>query len=101
MSDRYILNDAGEPEYCENLLTWAKWMESNERAVEVTTIGEALVSTVFLGLDHSFRESVTPVLWETMIFGGERDGYQERYTSRDEAILGHQTAVDLVKGISK
>jgi len=32
-----------------------------------------------------------------MIFGGEHDGYQERYTSRENAVAGHLKAVALVK----
>jgi len=31
-----------------------------------------------------------------MIFGGEHDQYQERYTSYEDALKGHQTALNLV-----
>jgi len=55
------------------------------------------VSTVFLGFNHAPLESEIPVLWETMIFGGEHDQYQERYTSHEDALAGHQRALDLVK----
>jgi hypothetical protein len=51
---------------------------------------------VFLGLDHAWDSDI-PVLWETMIFGGEHDQYQERYTSYEDALKGHQTALNLVK----
>lgn len=55
------------------------------------------VSTVFLGLDHSFM-SKTPLLFETMIFGGdESEEYQERYSTWKQAEEGHQKAVDMVK----
>jgi hypothetical protein len=62
------------------------------------------VSTVFLGFNHAplFDNNGkriingTPVLWETMIFGGEHDQYQERYTSHEDALAGHQRALDLV-----
>ena len=37
-----------------------------------------------------------PILFETMIFGGEHHEYQERYTTWDEAIKGHKEAVALV-----
>jgi hypothetical protein len=59
--------------------------------------GGVNVSTVFLAIDHSFNGG-TPVLFETMIFGGEHDGYQERYTSFEEAVKGHEVAVKLVRG---
>ena len=50
-----------------------------------------MVSTVFLGLDHAF-DGGTPLLFETMIFGGEHDEYQERYATWDEAEAGHLVA---------
>jgi DNA-binding LacI/PurR family transcriptional regulator len=34
---------------------------------------------------------------ETMIFGGEHDQYQERYTSYEDAVKGHQIALNLIK----
>lgn len=55
------------------------------------------VSTVFLGLDHNYMPDGDPVLWETMIFGGEHDGYQKRATSKKEALEHHKEAVDLAK----
>ncbi len=47
-----------------------------------------LLSTVFLGVDHSFIGE--PVLFETMIFGGKHDGRQWRYTTFDDAIANHK-----------
>ena len=55
-----------------------------------------LVSTVFLGIDHSFGEG-PPILWETMIFDGPHDQFQERYTSKEEAIAGHERAMLLAR----
>jgi hypothetical protein len=50
--------------------------------------GEAVdVSTVFLVFDHGFEGP--PVLWETMVFGGPDDGWQQRYRSRAAARTGH------------
>ncbi len=59
-------------------------------------IGEVCISTVFLGLNHNWAEG-TPILFETMIFGGEHANYQERYSTWEEAEIGHQKAVNLVK----
>ena len=50
------------------------------------------VSTVFLSMDHGFGKG-RPVLYETMIFGGPRDQYQERYCTRAEAEAGHARTV--------
>lgn len=56
----------------------------------------ALVSTVFLAMDHSFAFPFggPPVLWETMIFDCPGlDDYQQRYTSKADALVGHEAAV--------
>ena len=54
------------------------------------------VSTVFLGLDHSFGDG-PPLLFETMIFGGAQDGRNERYEDRATALAGHERAMALVR----
>lgn len=53
------------------------------------------VSTVFLGLNHAWGNE-EPVLFETMIFGGEHDQYQERYHTWAEAEEGHKKALEIV-----
>lgn len=59
---------------------------------------DILISTVFLGIDHSFSfEKTEPILFETMIFGGEEDGYQDRYSTWEEAEIGHQKAVKIAE----
>lgn len=80
-----------------NNIEWAKWFENVEnRIVKKTTIRDIEVSTVFLGLDHSFFSDKKPILFETMIFGGEQEGYQERYSTWAEAEEGHQKACEMV-----
>jgi len=86
--ERYILNAAGEPEPCPDLWTWGHWLETADRHVADTRFGDVRVSTVFLGLDHSF-DGGPPVLWESFIFGGLLDGEMRRYMSRAEAEAGH------------
>ena len=95
-SDKYDLLD-GEPKICNDLLIWAQWFDQSdtERIVALDGIGDIHVSTVFLGLDHSFGRG-EPLLFETMIFGGEHDGYQERYSTRKAALDGHVKALALV-----
>lgn len=70
-------------------------LPEKDRVVKQETIGDAWISTVFLGLDHSWEEG-PPVLFETMIFGGEHDMYQDRYCTWEEAEEGHKKAVNLV-----
>lgn len=92
MTDKYIL-EGKEPKPVEDLMEWAKWFEKANRVVEQTKVDDVKVSTVFLGMDHSFFDG-PPILFETMIFGGPEDGYQERYSTWDEAVKGHQFACE-------
>lgn len=67
---RYIL-DGKIPVPCEDLLTWARWLEDNTEAriVRQEDVGPFWVSTVFMGLDHNllFPDS-PPDLFETLVF---------------------------------
>lgn len=74
----------------------AFFADMDKRRLAYDEVGDATVSTVFLSLDHGFGEG-PPVLWETMIFGGKHDGEQWRYTSREDALAGHATALALVQ----
>jgi hypothetical protein len=94
-TEKYVLNDAGEAVSEPDLMKWGAWMGKAERHVAYNaTPGGARVSTVFLGLDHSW-DAGPPILWETMIFGGKEDGYQERFSSREDAVAGHAKALQL------
>jgi len=93
----YILDENNNPIKCSNR-EYRKWESKNPnlKAVKQENIGDIYVSTVFLGLDHGHKKGI-PVLWETMIFGGKHDQYQERYTSLEDAVKGHKIAVELIK----
>lgn len=67
------------------------------RAVAKTQVGPSHVSTVFLVVDHSFESGRTPVLFETMVFGGLLDQEQERYCTYEQAEAGHLAMVDRCK----
>jgi len=88
MSLHYILDEHGEPIACD-LLTWGRWFETTNRTVYRDTRWGVTVSTVFLGLDHGFDPSGPPVLWESMVFGGPGDQDMDRYTSKLQAVAGH------------
>lgn len=96
MNDKYILNGK-EAVICNDLLKWGKWFETADRTVKKTEVGDAEVSTVFLGLDHNFGRG-EPLLFETMVFGGEHDGDQDRYSTWEEAEKGHEK---MVKSLTK
>jgi hypothetical protein len=93
MSEYYKLNGKEVVE-CDNLLDWAKWYETADRIVKKDKIGDAEVSTVFLGLNHGWDGKI--LLFETMIFGGEFDDFQDRYETWEEAEIGHQKAIEKI-----
>jgi len=69
-----------------------------DRRVDLTYVNDAEISTVFLGLEHGFGQSIYPVLYETMVFEGNPE-YEPcwRYTSEEEAKIGHLKAVALLE----
>jgi hypothetical protein len=98
-SDRYILDEQGNPKECNDLLEWGRWFQENgdKRQVAISNIGETRVSTVFLGLDHNFVSSGEPVLFETMVFVGRESMECQRYTTRDDALAGHAKMAAMAK----
>jgi hypothetical protein len=101
----YILDDDNNPVPVEDndVISAAQWRRDHPdrwRLRQDEMFG-CLISTVFLGYDHSHSLSGPPVLWETMIFEdyvrdpeswGE-DIYLNRHTSHADAIVGHAEAV--------
>ena len=71
------------------------WDIKNRR-VDETDVAGVHVSTVFLVIDHSWGYG-PPLLFETMVFGGELDMEQDRYCTWDEAVAGHAAMVKRVK----
>ena len=62
------------------------------KRVAKDAVGDAEISTVFLGINHQYGDG-PPVLWETMIFGGSHDQDQWRYISEQDARVGHERVV--------
>ena len=96
MAIYWILDEYGKPKVVEDVLEWARWFEACDRHIRQDEIDGVQVSTVFLGIDHSFN-SGTPILYETMIFGGEYDEWQRRYCTEEEATAGHIEACRMVR----
>ena len=80
--------------------TWGKWWSTNDRHVALTKIGNSEVSTVFLSLNHNwgYEHEKRPILFETMVFGGDLDGECGRYCTWEEAEAGHAKWCELVQG---
>jgi hypothetical protein len=102
MSDQFILVGR-EVIHEPDLLKWGKWFQENrdKRIIARNDVEEIRVSTVFLGIDHSYGEGCPLQVFETMIFGGENDQYCERYSNYDDAEIGHKKALELVKNEKK
>lgn len=64
--------------------------------VAITELNNTRISTIWLGINHNYGEG-PPLIFETMIFGGEFDQYQTRYTSLLQAVRGHELIVNAVK----
>lgn len=67
-----------------------------------TRVGKYEVSTVDLGLDHSFGLG-EPLYYETMVFVVDDYGidyrgvFQKRYTTEEQAREGHEVVVEMIK----
>ena len=96
----YIWDRKSDKVYQAPLMDAARAFEKDDRVLRQDRLGnDTLVSTVFLGLDHSYREG-SPILWETMVFStdpGVESQYQERYASKEEALAGHMRILEMVK----
>lgn len=68
------------------------------RIVEQWHYEDVLVSTVWLGFDHSFGGG-PPMIFETMVFGMSEDSdeYMRRYSTEEEARQGHQEMLTLIQ----
>ena len=82
-----------------DVLFWAKKYEAlgYKRVAETTLSDGKWVSTVWLGIDHSFRDDGPPIIFETMVFqsyeplGSELE--TKRYSTLGEAKAGHAAMV--------
>jgi hypothetical protein len=94
--DFWVLDDEHRPVPVD-LMEWARRFEDvNSRIVAKIELNGVIVSTVFLGCNHQYGDG-PPLLFETMIFGGPHDGYTWRYSSWDDAVVGHEMAVKKAK----
>lgn len=88
---------AGEP------ISRDRWVELSGddlyRTVAVDQVGTVTISTVWLGLDHSVGIWSAREIFESMVFGGERDQDCCRYSSEAAALAGHAQIVASVGGL--
>jgi hypothetical protein len=95
---KYVLDAQGRPKPEPDLMKWATWFETAERVVKRETVGGCEVSTIFLGIDHNHSTGGPPVVWESMVFGGEMDQCCIRCAgNREQAEAMHAQMVETVK----
>jgi hypothetical protein len=83
-----------------DLMTWARWFGTADRTVAKTTVGDTEVSTVFIGANHAIGNG-SAKWFETLCFGGASDGEMERYTTLEEAMIGHEQMVACVQAAQR
>lgn len=79
---------------------WMQMLADDEyRVVGQHEAGGVLVSTVWLGLDHSFGGEVSKI-FETMVFSkGMQEDVCRRYATLAEALRGHIETVHATLGL--
>jgi hypothetical protein len=88
------------------LMEWAKLFENVDYKIvqRDVLLNGTLVSTVWLGIDHSFFGNGPPLIFETMVFLDGKVGMEEdmdRYSTEEEARTGHKAMVAKWKAKSK
>lgn len=97
----YYLDEYKNVLPCKSVEEWAKHYEEGDRIIKQEYVGNAYVSTVFLGLDHRYGfkdEPDLPVVFETMVFMENWNGeYQERCCTYEQALEMHEVAKEWAK----
>jgi CTP:molybdopterin cytidylyltransferase MocA len=93
----YYRLDGHQPTPCDRYEFGRMLEDEQTRRVAWDEIAPGVtVSTVFLGIDHSFGHG-PPVLFETMVFDDYEDGEQDRYCTWEAAEAGHSAIVARVR----
>lgn len=91
----YILDKDRNPVQEPDILKFGQWFEEIEnRRVALTEFEGLRVSTVFLGVVHGFTKERAPILFETMVFRGDKGIDEARCTTWGEAEEIHQKMVE-------
>jgi hypothetical protein len=97
----YILNEDHTYSEVGNMHEYYAWdkdygfygLKEDRKTIDRYESKNLVVSTVFLGLDHSFEGP--PILFETLVSGGDLEGEMDRYHTWEEAIKGHNNMMKL------
>jgi hypothetical protein len=94
---RYFILDGQRPIETD-CMSWARWFEKNQETRIVAKSSKedgTNVSTVFVGIDMGYDDNGPPIVFETMIFGGEHDQWQDRCSTWEGAEEMHKVACQL------
>lgn len=81
-----------------DVIKWGQWFETADRTVALNTFGDTVVSTVFLGTNHNYSDLGKSILFETCVFfNKESSEIVDRYSSWDEAEVGHKKTCEAYK----
>lgn len=81
-----------------DVVAWAElYRDDDYKRVAVDRVGDAMVSTVWLGLDHAGPFGGGPDIFETMVFGGKHSSWQRRYATEEAAVQGHAQVVEALR----
>lgn len=106
----YILDEHDNPKIVPNAMIWSQWFEK----VDHHRIGKCdkivdlngnmiTISTVFVGIGINIGApkakglKLKPYLWETVVFGGHYNLWERKWCIVDDALAGHQKAIEMVK----
>lgn len=98
----YWVLDGKTPVPSSDVWAYARLFENDGNRVAWTEEDDWAVSTIFLGLDHSFGYGGPPILFETMITGVSAEyewTHQTRYSTWREAEEGHELAVEWARSV--
>jgi len=96
----YVLDEAGEPVECPDVLEWGRWLEEHWRLRQIAhdeLPGGYRISTVFLPVEMEYTRAlgldIEPVHFETAVFKDDKHLAGQRYATRAAALAGHERVV--------
>jgi hypothetical protein len=85
----YYKLDGNTPTPVTSFTEWADWMNTANLVLMKNEFNGVYISTVFVGIDINPDHSGEPMLFETLVMGGVKNGYKQRYPNYDDALKGH------------
>ena len=96
----YYLNDDNSTRECD-VMEWCHQLEEmnkySKHHLGFDEVKGYLVSTIWIGSNMNYSGVGPPLIFETLIFNDKDSMYCEKYSTWDEAIDGHERAIQWVK----